>query len=201
MHVQIVTFNLDGIGEGEYIDIATRLAPRFAGLPGLLAKVWLESPASRTYGAIYFWDDEESMNRFLATDLFEGTNPDFVNLTVDDFSVLANLTRATQPVLTVLDDAAPRGQAAAPPPPARAAQIRTRAKAPAANAPLAGAVAKKAPAARAPVAKAPARKAAAGRAAGGKAPAGKAPMSRVTKVAPAPAKAAARSSRARKPAP
>lgn len=115
MHVQIVTFNLGRMSEGEYIDVASRLAPRFAGLPGLLAKVWLESPESGVYGAIYLWEDVDAMDRFLATDLFEGTNAEFVNLTSDEFSVLGNLTRATQPVLTVLEDPAPRGSAGARP--------------------------------------------------------------------------------------
>ncbi len=127
MHVQIVTFNLGGISEGEYIDVASRLAPRFAGLPGLLAKVWLESPESGVYGAIYLWEDQEAMERFLATDLFEGTNSAFVNLTSDDFSILENLTRATQPVLAVLDEPAPRGRAPSPrpAPPATAAPAKT----------------------------------------------------------------------------
>jgi len=111
MHVQIVTFNLGGMSEGEYIDVASRLAPQFAGLPGLLAKVWLENPDAGVYGAVYFWDDEEAMERFLATDLFEGTNPSFANFTTDGFSVLENLTRATQPVLTVLEERSPRGRA------------------------------------------------------------------------------------------
>ena len=180
MHVQIVTFNLDGITEGDYIDVASRLAPRFASVPGLLAKVWLESPSSGTYGAIYFWDDEDAMNRFLATDLFEGTNPEFVNLTADDFSVLANLTRATQPVLTVLEDVAIRTRA-----PARTAAV---AKAPAAKAPVAKAPAAKVPARKPSTTKASARKAPA---AGGK----------VTKVSPAPAKARPSTSRGRKPTP
>ena len=189
MHVQIVTFNLDGITEGDYIDVASRLAPRFASVPGLLAKVWLESPSSGTYGAIYFWDDEDAMNRFLATDLFEGTNPEFVNFTADDFSVLANLTRATQPVLTVLEDVAIRTRA-----PARTAEV---AKAPAAKAPVAKAPVAKAPAAKAPAAKAPPRKPSAT-----KAPARKAPAAgKVTKVSPAPAKARPSTSRGRKPTP
>ena len=110
MHVQIVTYGLHGMTEGEYIDIATRLAPRFASLPGLLAKVWLESPADGVYGAVYLWEDREAMERFLATDLFEGTNPDFADFGSDDFSVLENLTRATQPALTVLDDPGARGR-------------------------------------------------------------------------------------------
>lgn len=115
MHVQIVTFNLGGMSEGEYIDVASRLAPQFAGLPGLLAKVWLENPDAGVYGAVYLWDDEEAMERFLATDLFEGTSPSFANFTTDDFSVLENLTRATQPVLTVLEERSPRGRAPARP--------------------------------------------------------------------------------------
>ena len=117
MHVQIVTFGLDGMPEHEYIDIATRLTPRFAALPGLLAKVWLESPDSGTYGAIYFWEDQEAMERFVASDLFEGTHPGFAGLDSSDFSVLGNLTRATQPALTVVEDPAPRGRAPEPPPP------------------------------------------------------------------------------------
>ncbi len=116
MHVQIVTFNLDGISEGEYIDIATQLAPRFAAVPGLLAKIWLESPESGVYGSVYLWDDKEAMDRFVATNLFEATNPAFANFVSEDFSVLENLTRATQPVLTVLEDARAWTTATAAPP-------------------------------------------------------------------------------------
>ena len=125
MHVQIVTFGLDGMPEGEYIDVATRLAPRFAALPGLLAKVWLESPDGGTYGGIYFWEDQEAMERFLASDLFEGTHPAFTDLDSSEFAVLGNLTRATQPGITLLDEPAPRGRAPErplPAPPAKAAK-------------------------------------------------------------------------------
>jgi len=120
MHVQIVTFGLDGMPEGEYIDVATRLTPRFAALPGLLAKVWLESPDSGTYGGIYFWEDQEAMDRFVASDLFEGTHPAFTELDSSDFSVLGNLTRATQPGITLLEEPAPRGRAPERPLPAAA---------------------------------------------------------------------------------
>ncbi len=137
MHVQMVTFNLDGISERDYIDIATQLAPRFAALPGLLAKVWLENPESGAFGAIYLWDDEEAMGRFMASDLFEGTNRTFANLVSEDFSVLENLTRATQPALTVLEDsrAWPTPPAAPPAPrrapaPRKAAPAKATAKAP-----------------------------------------------------------------------
>lgn len=121
MHVQIVTFDLGTMSEGEYIDVASRLAPRFAGLPGLLAKLWLESPESGVYGAIYLWEDQEAMDRFMASDLFEGTNRAFGDVVSDDFAVLENLTRATQPVLTLLEERAPIGRAPARPAPAPAA--------------------------------------------------------------------------------
>lgn len=104
MRVQIVTYNLDGISEGDYLDVADQLADRFSALPGLQAKLWLEHPESNTYGAIYFWDDDESMQRFLQSDLFEGTNPEFSNLVAEDYGVLENLTRRTQPVLELLED-------------------------------------------------------------------------------------------------
>jgi heme-degrading monooxygenase HmoA len=113
MRVQIVTYNLNGISEGDYLDVANQLAARFSALPGLLAKIWLEDPESNTYGGIYLWDDEESMQRFLRSDLFEGTNPEFSNVTSQDFNVFENLTRQTQPVLEVLEEPA---RAYAPPP-------------------------------------------------------------------------------------
>lgn len=175
MHVQIVTFNLDGISEGEYIDIATQLAPRFAAVPGLLAKIWLESPESGVYGSVYLWDDKEAMDRFVATNLFEATNPAFANFVSEDFSVLENLTRATQPVLTVLEDSrAWATPAAAEAFPKKLTPARKKAAAPP------KAVAPKAAASKAP------------------APAKKAKVTKVTAPtdAPAPAKARSRTRKA-----
>lgn len=102
MQVQTVIYELDGISEDEYLDLAARLAPRYASMPGLQAKLWLENAAENTYGAVYFWEDEESMERYRRSDLFEGANPVFDNVISEGFSVLQNLTRATQPVLEVL---------------------------------------------------------------------------------------------------
>lgn len=107
MHVQIVTFNLSGISEEDYIDVATEVAPQFASMPGLLAKVWLEDPPSNVYGGIYFWEDRESMERFVNGNLFEGTNPEFAEIVAEDYGVLERLTRATQPVLEILEDEQP----------------------------------------------------------------------------------------------
>lgn len=181
MHVQIVTFNLDGVSEGEYIDIASQLAPRFAAVPGLLAKVWLESPESGVYGAVYLWDDQESMDRFVATNLFEGTNRAFANLVSEDFSVLENLTRATQPVLTVLEDSR-----AWPTPPAPEAFPKKLRPAPRKAAPAPAAAKTPAAAKRAKVTKVagPTRKAAPGGASAAGAPAPAKARSRTRKATP-----------------
>ena len=41
MHVQIVEFELQGVGRGEYEAFCDQLALAFAQLPGLIAKVWI----------------------------------------------------------------------------------------------------------------------------------------------------------------
>ncbi len=103
MHVQVVTYALDGMPESDYLDIANELAPSFSAIPGLQAKIWLEDPDRGRYGAVYFWEDKESMERFLRSDLFEGTNGEFTAVESEGFSILENLTAQTQPVLEVVE--------------------------------------------------------------------------------------------------
>lgn len=103
MYVQVVTYGLAGIGESEYLDVANDVAARFAGMPGLLAKLWLGNTEEGRYGGVYFWEDRESMERFLRSDLFEAFNPEFADVSVEDFDVLENLTAVTQPVLEILE--------------------------------------------------------------------------------------------------
>ena len=102
MYVQVVSYGLAGIGEDDYLDVANRVAPRFSGMPGLLAKLWLGNTEDGRYGAVYLWEDREAMERFVRSDLFEAFNPEFDEVAVEDFDVLENLTAVTQPVLEVL---------------------------------------------------------------------------------------------------
>jgi len=44
MHIQVITFKLDGIDEAAYQAHAEQHAPVFAALPGLRAKIWLANP-------------------------------------------------------------------------------------------------------------------------------------------------------------
>jgi heme-degrading monooxygenase HmoA len=116
MYVQIVTYNLNGVSEQDYIDIAHQVASQFDAMAGLQAKVWLRNPDSDSFGAVYFWDDREAQERFAASDLFEGTYPGFANVVSEGYEVYDQLTRATQPVLDIVEEEA--GWAPPPPPPA-----------------------------------------------------------------------------------
>ncbi|MGH9265315.1 MAG: YdhR family protein [Acidimicrobiales bacterium] len=152
MYVQVVTYGLGDLTEGEYLDIANEVAPRFSGIPGLQAKIWLEDLNLGRYGAVYFWEDKDSMERFLRSDLFEATNPDFVEVDSEGFSILENLTAQTQPGVQVVE---PRRRAASAPSAPRAVASGGPRTIAATSAP-----ATKAPAKKAPAKKAPARKSA-----------------------------------------
>ncbi|MGH2704081.1 MAG: YdhR family protein [Actinomycetota bacterium] len=102
MHVLFVSFDVAGMSEREYFNAGHAVAPHVSGVSGLLAKVWLSRQWSERFGAIYFFEDRPSMERFIETDLFEGANEEFDNLIVGEFEVLENLTAITQPGLEVL---------------------------------------------------------------------------------------------------
>ena|SRR5215212_8531710 len=103
MYVQVVSYALDGMPESDYLDLANELAPSFSGIPGLQAKIWLDDPDRGRYGAVYFWDDKAAMDRFLRSNLFEGTNAEFTEVESEGFAILENLTAQTQPVLEVVE--------------------------------------------------------------------------------------------------
>jgi heme-degrading monooxygenase HmoA len=97
MHVQIVTFNLKGIGEEEYRKMAEAVAPAFAEMPGLVSKHWLADAETNTYGGAYVWRDREAMEAYLESEVFAGmaANPHLENVTARDFGVLEGPTRVT----------------------------------------------------------------------------------------------------------
>lgn len=102
MHVQIVTFKLGNLSEDDYLTSANEVAARFSSVGGLTAKVWLERPEDGTYGALYMWRDQEAMERFMRTPLFEGNNSELADVTSQDFGILNNLTKKTQPELELI---------------------------------------------------------------------------------------------------
>jgi putative monooxygenase ydhR len=97
MHVQVITFKLDGIEEATYAAHAEQGAPLFAALPGLRSKIWLANQPANTYGGIYVFDDVAAMRAYQAGKIFQGllADPHMADVTVSDFSVLEAPTKVT----------------------------------------------------------------------------------------------------------
>ena len=98
MHIQVITFKLDGIDEAAYQAHAEQHAPVFAALPGLRAKIWLANPQANTYGGIYTWDDVAAMRSYQGGQIFQGlqANPHMIDVAVSDFSVMDGPTKVTR---------------------------------------------------------------------------------------------------------
>ena len=98
MHIQVITFKLDGIDEAAYQAHAEQHAPVFAALPGLRAKIWLANPQANTYGGIYTWDDVAAMRAYQGGQIFQGlqANPHMIDVAVRDFSVMDGPTKVTR---------------------------------------------------------------------------------------------------------
>jgi hypothetical protein len=108
MHVKIINFNLVDMTDDGYRQACDQLAPAFAQIPGLLAKVWLCDPATNTYGGVYLFADRDAADEYAGSELFRtvGTFPNFTNITVRDFAVDETSTRRTQPGIEVVAPAA-----------------------------------------------------------------------------------------------
>jgi hypothetical protein len=109
VHVLIINFRLADMDEEGYRAACAEMAPAFAELPGLLAKVWL-APADGAYGGVYLFRDRESMEGYLASDLFAAVaaTPHFTDIVARDFGVYEDLTRVTQPGVDVMAAAVAR---------------------------------------------------------------------------------------------
>lgn len=103
MHIQVVTFNLSGIGDAEYRAVCDQFAPAFAEVPGLISKVWLADPDRNTYGGVYTWVDRTAMEAYTSTELFKGvvSNPTFANIESHEFAVIDAPTRVTRGLAAV----------------------------------------------------------------------------------------------------
>ncbi|MEO7804170.1 MAG: YdhR family protein [Actinomycetota bacterium] len=104
MHVQVVTFGLNGITEEQYHQTCDGATATFAALPGLLSKTWLRNADANTYGGVYLWRDRESYEDYVKGEVFKSiqNDPSLVNVASNDFDVFEDLTKATQPVLSIV---------------------------------------------------------------------------------------------------
>ena len=101
MQVQIVTFQLAGLSEADYIAHTEARALAFKDLPGLIQKVWLADAATNTYGGAYVWASREDMERYEQGEIFAGlrSNPGITNLQSRSFEVLDVPTAVTSDLL------------------------------------------------------------------------------------------------------
>ena len=98
MHIQIINFNLEGITRAEYDAVCNDLAGTFAAVPGLVSKHWLADDESNTYGGVYIWEDRDSYEAFINSELFSmvGSNPALANIVSKDSDVIEGSTRVTR---------------------------------------------------------------------------------------------------------
>ena len=104
MHAVIVTFRLRGIAHEEFTEFATGVAPAFADIPGLVAKVWLADAHTGAYGGFYLFEDADAAVAYLRSELFDQavtTNPLFTEVAVRRAAVIDAATAVTTPGLAV----------------------------------------------------------------------------------------------------
>lgn len=98
MYMQIVEFELQGVGRREYAAFCEKLAPAFAEIPGLIAKVWIIDADSNRAGGVYSWVDRAACEDYLSGELFAAAEADPVlaNLRSREFDVLERPTAVTR---------------------------------------------------------------------------------------------------------
>ena len=98
MVIQVVNFNLEGIGHDDYLGAAAEVAPAFKELDGLISKVWLSDKENNVYGGVYTWENRQSMEDYLSSQFYDevlGSNPSFVNISYKAYDVLDGPTSIT----------------------------------------------------------------------------------------------------------
>jgi hypothetical protein len=97
MHVQIITFGLEGLSDEEYHSHCETIASAFAQLPGLVSKTWLANAETNTYGGVYLWRDRRSMENYERSDIYRGmlANPRLEGIAVRSFPIVEAATEIT----------------------------------------------------------------------------------------------------------
>ena len=98
MVIQVVNFNLEGIGHQDYLGATIDVAPAFKELSGLISKVWLSDEANNIYGGVYTWENRQSMEDYLNSEFYDQvleSNHNFINITYKVYDVLDEQTKIT----------------------------------------------------------------------------------------------------------
>jgi hypothetical protein len=97
-HIQVVTFQLAGLGADAYRAHCEASAAALTEIPGLHAKAWLANPSTNTYGGVYAWESREAMQAYVSGPIFGAlrANPGIAHVTTRDFGVLKRPTEITR---------------------------------------------------------------------------------------------------------
>lgn len=86
------------VSKKEYVDAVSPLANDFSAVPGLQWKVWLMNETNREAGGIYLFDDETTLESFIAGPLAAKVknHPALSNMSVKQFDILERETTTTR---------------------------------------------------------------------------------------------------------
>ena len=99
MTKQILQINFNfNVSESELVKGFTPLATPIANVPGLMWKIWLINEARKEAGGIYLFENESSVEKYLAGEIVAGVkaHPALSNISVKQFGILEDQTKVTR---------------------------------------------------------------------------------------------------------
>jgi hypothetical protein len=86
------------VSAADYEGAVSPLADQFAAVPGLRWKIWIINEAEGEAGAIYLFDDEESLNALLDSPLTAQVtgHPALSDFSVKQFDIMEGVTATTR---------------------------------------------------------------------------------------------------------
>ncbi len=82
----------------EYQQMASQLAQAFADVPGCAWKIWLVDDAKKEAGAVYLFEDDQSLQNFKASPLVASvlSNPALSNFDLKERDILTEVSEVTR---------------------------------------------------------------------------------------------------------
>jgi len=92
-----VNFNYS-VSKEEYEQAVAPLADKFANVPGLKWKIWILNSEKSEAGGIYMFDNQTSLDTYLAGPLAEAVlnHPALSNFDVKQFTIMEEVTKVTR---------------------------------------------------------------------------------------------------------
>jgi hypothetical protein len=97
MHISVFEYRIRDIAEAGWAVKCDELAPLFAGVPGLLSKLWLHGEGD-IRGGVQLWTDRDAYLTFLDSALGRalGIHPNIADLTLREYAVDQAPTEVTR---------------------------------------------------------------------------------------------------------